>query len=97
LVKLNQIGPRDILRVGQKVLIPGATTASSNAPASSIEPVPSKVRKIQYRVRRGDSLSRIAQRFRIRVSDIVSWNNMNPERYLQPGEGLTLFVDVIGG
>jgi hypothetical protein len=31
------------------------------------------------------------------VSDIVSWNNMNPERYLQPGEGLTLFVDVIGG
>jgi membrane-bound lytic murein transglycosylase D len=78
-------------------LIPGATTASSNAPASSIEPVPSKVRKIQYRVRRGDSLSRIAQRFRIRVSDIVSWNNMNPERYLQPGEGLTLFVDVIGG
>lgn len=97
LVKLNQIGPRDILRVGHKVLIPGATTASSNAPASSIEPVPSKVRKIQYRVRRGDSLSRIAQRFRIRVSDIVSWNNMNPERYLQPGEGLTLFVDVIGG
>jgi membrane-bound lytic murein transglycosylase D len=93
LVKLNQIGPRDVLRVGQKVLVPGKATTL----ASTVETVPVKVRKIQYRVRRGDSLSRIAQRFRVRVSDIVSWNDMDPKRYLQPGQGLTLFIDVIGG
>lgn len=97
LVKLNQIGPKDVLRIGQKVLVPNAPTPSSIALASNIESVPAKVRKIQYRVRRGDSLSRIAQRFRIRVSDIVSWNQVDPLDYLQPGQGLTLFVDVIGG
>lgn len=97
LVKLNQIGPKDVLRIGQKVLVPNAPKPSSIALASTIESVPAKVRKIQYRVRRGDSLSRIAQRFRIRVADIVSWNKMNPQDYLQPGQGLTLFVDVIGG
>lgn len=97
LVKLNRIGPRDVLRVGQKVLVPGETAPLSTVMASTVEPVPVKMRKIQYRVRRGDSLSRIAQRFRIRVSDIVSWNNVDPQRYLQPGQGLTLFIDVIGG
>ena len=97
LVKLNRIGPRDVLRIGQQVLVPGATAPPSTVMASTVEPVPVKMRKIQYRVRRGDSLSRIAQRFRIPVSDIVSWNNVDPQRYLQPGQGLTLFIDVIGG
>ncbi|NCF76598.1 MAG: LysM peptidoglycan-binding domain-containing protein [Proteobacteria bacterium] len=97
LVKLNRIGPRDVLQVGQKVLVPGATAPPSTVMASTAEPVPVKMRKIQYRVRRGDSLSRIAQRFSIRVSDIVSWNDVDPQRYLQPGQGLTLFIDVIGG
>jgi membrane-bound lytic murein transglycosylase D len=60
-------------------------------------PGPSEIRKIRYKVRRGDSLSRIAKKFRVRVTDIVEWNAIGPERYLQPGQALTLFVDVIGG
>jgi membrane-bound lytic murein transglycosylase D len=92
LVKLNKVGPRDVLRVGQILQIPG----TANLPTEAAK-APSQVRKIKYRVRRGDSLSRIAQRFSLRVSDIAAWNNLPTERYLQPGQGLTLYVDVVGG
>ena len=92
LVKLNNIGRRDVLRVGQILVVP----ASQNSHTATQKP-PSEIRKINYRVRRGDSLSRIAQRFRIRVSDIVGWNGITPDGYLQPGQGLTLYVDVIAG
>jgi membrane-bound lytic murein transglycosylase D len=52
------------------------------------------MRKINYRVRKGDSLSRIASKFKLKTNDIVKWNNLNPKRYLQPGQTLVLHVDV---
>jgi membrane-bound lytic murein transglycosylase D len=92
LVKLNEIGPRDLLSIGQNIVLP-----STSAQPLLQDAPPNKIRKIRYRVRRGDSLSRIAQRFRLRVEHIVEWNDLQPKRYLQPGQGLTLYVDVIGG
>lgn len=53
-----------------------------------------KTRTVNYRVRPGDSLAKIAQRFSVTVDDIVKWNNINTDRYLQPGQQLTLLVDV---
>lgn len=50
-------------------------------------------RTLNYRVRPGDSLSKIAQRFSVSVADIVKWNNINTENFLQPGQQLKLLVD----
>ncbi|MEM1188164.1 MAG: LysM peptidoglycan-binding domain-containing protein [Pseudomonadota bacterium] len=46
-----------------------------------------------YTVRRGDSLYTIARRFRVTIDELVSWNSLDPQRYLQPGQALTLYVD----
>ncbi|MFZ8891692.1 MAG: LysM peptidoglycan-binding domain-containing protein, partial [Pseudomonadales bacterium] len=51
-------------------------------------------RRVAYRGRQGDSLARIAKRYRVTVADIVGWNALDPEAYLQPGQPLTLFVAV---
>jgi len=46
-------------------------------------------------VRNGDSLARIAGKFNVRVSDIKRWNRKKTQsKYLQPGQRLTLYVDV---
>ena len=45
-----------------------------------------------YTVRRGDSLYTIARRFRVTIDELVSWNSLDPQRYLQPGQALTLYV-----
>jgi membrane-bound lytic murein transglycosylase D len=66
----------------------------ASAPKSTQRGDDSMVRKVGYRVRKGDSLSRIANRFAVNVSDIAGWNNLNTSRYLQPGQSLVLYVDI---
>jgi len=77
-----------LIRAGDTLLIPrGSTWADSLRMTAQEQP-----RKRAYRVRRGDSLYRIAGRFNVSVHDIVSWNALDPEAYLQPGQRLTLYV-----
>ncbi|MGB2264496.1 MAG: LysM peptidoglycan-binding domain-containing protein, partial [Glaciecola sp.] len=52
------------------------------------------VRNITYLVKNGDSLARIGQKFNIKINDIVKWNQLDKQRYLQPGQRLRLSVDV---
>ena len=75
----------NIIRIGQtlEILVPSRSSMSA------------KIRKISYKVRRGDSLYSIGKRFSVSVSDIERWNNIDEKRYLQPGQRLTLFVNPI--
>lgn len=46
---------------------------------------------VSYRIRSGDTLSRIARRFGVSVDDIRQWNNMNSD-HIVAGDRLTLHV-----
>ena len=77
-----------LIRAGKTMMIPmGSAWASSLAMAGSGEP-----QAKGYRVRRGDSLYRIAGKFNVTISEIISWNSLNRDAYLQPGQKLTLWV-----
>lgn len=90
LAKWNDMAPGDPLRVGQTLVI------WSDRPASAVPAAarPEMIRQISYAVRRGDSLSRIASRFNVTVGQIAAWNRLDVDRYLRPGQRLTLYVDV---
>jgi len=89
---LRQVNGIDghLIRAGDTLLIPrGSAWPDSLALADAAGP-----RKPRgYRVRRGDSLYRIASRFDVTVDDLVSWNALDPGQYLQPGQQLRLFPD----
>ncbi len=53
----------------------------------------SSLRKLSYKVRRGDSLYVIAKKFSLSISDITQWNSINREKFLQPGQRLTLYIN----
>jgi membrane-bound lytic murein transglycosylase D len=53
-----------------------------------------RMREITYVVRRGDSLSSIARRFKVTVDKLVEWNTGAAGKYLQPGQRLKMVVDV---
>ncbi len=85
----NGIAPKDMLKPGQKLSV--WTSKPQQKAHGQRDAV---VRKVGYRVRNGDSLARIAGKFNVLVSDIVKWNAVNPKKYLQPGQRLTLYVDI---
>lgn len=94
LAKWNGMAPKDVLRPGRDLVIwteDPVTVASLDSSRKSI------TRKVGYRVRKGDSLARIADKFDIKISDITRWNSLDKRKYLQPGQSLTLYVNVVGG
>ncbi|RFA30860.1 hypothetical protein CAI21_02420 [Alkalilimnicola ehrlichii] len=90
----NGMAPNDILRPGQDLVIwlpEGQVRTASQA--NSRAPIPSQ-QNVQYTVRRGDSLYRIARQFNVSVADLRRWNNLPSQGYLQPGQRLRVMVDV---
>ena len=100
LAKWNGMAPRDTLRPGQKLVVWSKGKAPKIAgdvvvPSRGAALTGQTSRKIRYTVRRGDSLSRIASRFKVRISDLKRWNkSLKKAKYLKPGQRLTLHVDV---
>jgi len=94
LAKWNGLAPRDTLRLGQKLVVwtkNGAVHRAAFSPHSSRM----TTQKINYRVRRGDSLARISQKFKVNISDLKRWNKrLSKQKYLQPGQRLTVHVDI---
>ncbi len=93
LARWNGLAPIDTLRVGQKLVIWKNTKARArHVSLLPRSPASRKLHALRYTVRKGDSLSRIASKFNVRVSDIRKWNRLG--KYLQPGQKLKLYVDI---
>jgi membrane-bound lytic murein transglycosylase D len=88
LARWNSMAPGDVLSVGRRLVV---WTPTSGVPAESQS---ERVRRVTYQVRRGDSLSSIASRFRVRVAELLQWNSLTADRYLQPGQRLVMYIDV---
>ncbi|MFV8834766.1 LysM peptidoglycan-binding domain-containing protein [Aquisalimonas sp.] len=89
----NSMAPGDALQPGQELVLwvdDAGSVQQAGGPPSN-EPV---MRSLTYRVRSGDSLYTIAREFSVSVQDLRSWNNIDPGSYLQPGDRLSLQVDV---
>ena len=50
---------------------------------------------VNYKVRRGDSLAAISSRFGVSVNQLVGWNKINPQNYLQPGDRLIVKLNLL--
>lgn len=87
LAKWNKLRKSAMLRLNQKLVVYKAV----NKPQTE---APNTNRTITYKVRRGDSLARIASKFNLSVDEIIKWNNLAGQKYLQPGQKLKLKVDV---
>jgi membrane-bound lytic murein transglycosylase D len=97
IAKWNGMAPRDVLKLGQKLVIwqKSKVTKANLTNVKSYKPVEQAImRNITYKVRRGDSFARIADKFNVSIKDIERWNSLNRKKYLQPGQRLKLSVDV---
>ena len=92
------MAPKDRLLAGQNLIIwsrRGKSLSSVDIHNLSAPPRRNITKKIGYRVRSGDSLARISSKFRVTIKQLKLWNrSIRTKKYLQPGQWLTLIVDV---
>jgi membrane-bound lytic murein transglycosylase D len=107
LASWNAMAPGDVLSVGRELVVWAdaptavAAAATTGAQASLVRAdsvasfgATNRIREITYVVRRGDSLSSIAARFKVSVDKLVEWNAGAGDKYLQPGQRLKMVVDI---
>jgi membrane-bound lytic murein transglycosylase D len=104
LASWNGMAERDPLRIGRKLIIwkngepvlASATPSSEAALKINIPQTPpaSRDRKIYYRVRSGDSLSKIAERFNTSVRQISRWNKLDIRKIIRPGQSLVIYTEL---
>ena len=74
----------DRIRSGQTLTVypgQGGTTAARS----------SGTQRVTYKVRRGDNLTKIAQKYGVRVSDLRAWNDLSSDR-IRSGQRLTIYA-----
>ncbi len=105
LAKWNGQAPRDKLLPGQELVIwsrnnhtqvkAAVTPATFSQLDEIVIPAERQVmQRIGYRVRRGDTLHRISQKFNVSVDQVKRWNKLSSKSRLRSGQRLTLYVDV---
>jgi len=85
LASWNGKAPGDTLHLGQKLVV-----WTKNKTVSSSK----NIRTVNYKIRNGDSLWKISQKFNVSIAQVREWNGLSDRTLLKPGQNLTLYVDV---
>jgi LysM repeat protein len=76
IAKLNNLGPKSLIRVGQVIKLVGNTPPDIDAES--------------YRVKPGDTLSGIASRHKLTLSELTSINRISSSTLIYPGQVLII-------
>lgn len=76
------------MQIGQRIVVPRAPSVRRGLGAR-VEASAGEL--VVYRVRAGDTLSAIAARHRVRVSDLLRWNNLNRSSIIRPGDEVKIY------
>ncbi len=82
LAAANGIATQSALALGSRLEIPGS------ARSAPVESAP-----LTYHVRRGDTLSEIAEKFNVSVRQLMTWNRIRQSTSLRAGQRLVVYVD----
>jgi LysM repeat protein len=84
-LKLNNLQPNTIIYPGQKIKLSGSGTAPAASPAAPAPAAPATA-GATYTVKAGDTLSAIASKHRVGLSDLFGWNGLNMRSIIYPGQ-----------
>jgi membrane-bound lytic murein transglycosylase D len=83
LASANGLTTRSQLTAGARLEIPGAGRAAP----------PGESSRITYKVRSGDTLSEIAEKFSVSVHQLMTWNQLRTSMSLRAGQRIVVYVD----
>jgi membrane-bound lytic murein transglycosylase D len=86
----NGLSTKAGLVKGARLEIPGTGGGSATRTAANESRETSRV---TYKVKRGDTLSEIADRFDVSVKELMTWNRLRKSSSLQAGQRLVVYTD----
>lgn len=86
LAQENGLSSKAGLVAGARLEIPGSGSGGSRAASSEAS-------RMTYKVRRGDTLSEIADKFNVSIRELMTWNRLRQSSSLRTGQRLVLYVD----
>ncbi len=87
LVAINQLRDRNAIRVGQKIILPQRNGVVPTLVVNNATEIPQDG---EYQVRRGDTISTIAAKFKLTTTTLLALNNMRTGNLIHPGQMLRL-------
>lgn len=89
LLKVNDIDSPKDLQAGQKLVIPGKTSTRNSGKKSARR----AGKTIHYKIRKGDTLWGLANRFNTSTRELLKLNNMNKKTVLRPGDTIKIVAN----
>jgi LysM repeat protein len=84
-LKLNNLQPNTIIYPGQKIKLSSSGSAPAATPAAPAPAAPA-ASGTTYTVKAGDTLSAIASKHGVGLSELFSWNGLNMRSIIYPGQ-----------
>ncbi len=89
LAQANGLQNKHSLKIGQRLFIPRHSSQTTvRAAASKAQ----SGQMVQYRVRPGDTLWQIAQRFGVTTANLTTWNKLPRSGLIRPGDNLKIYM-----
>ncbi|GAB6888794.1 LysM peptidoglycan-binding domain-containing protein [Desulfothermus okinawensis JCM 13304] len=86
LLVANRLSKRSVLTPGMKLYVPITDY-------KSLKNAQKALKQILYRVKKGDNLWGIAKKFGVTTNQLVTWNNLNRDARIYPGDKLKIFIE----
>jgi len=93
----NDLTPKAKLSAGQRLVVRSGTGATQrltlSRASSHLAKADTTLRRISYKIRPGDTLTHIADRFDVTLAELRKWNTPAKIKSLKPGQKLTLVLN----
>lgn len=89
----NGLSTKAGLVQGARLEIPGTGSGGSSSSVRTAANDARETSRVTYRVKRGDTLSEIADRFDVTVKDLMTWNRLRKSSSLRAGQRLVVYTD----
>lgn len=96
--ELNKIPPRMLVKAGSTLLVPRQGKLDFDVPEQLADHGQLMLReeitlvRTQVRVRKGDTLEQVAQRYKVGADKLADWNGLKAQSKLKPGQLLVLHL-----
>jgi membrane-bound lytic murein transglycosylase D len=100
--EVNRIPPRMMIKVGSALMVPRtsqhlsdvATHIADNGRIAFAPEITEVTRRTPVKVRKGDTMAKVAQRHRVSLANLARWNDISSSTKLRAGQSLDIYKTV---